>query len=96
MNMNLSSIPPGTVARIIHVSGGGPLRKRLVEMGVLPGVIVEVVRFAPLGDPMEVRIRGMSLSLRRREAANIEVQIIDWPSPAQHGHRHRHRSGRER
>jgi len=95
MNMNLGSIPPGTVARIVRVSGGGPLRKRLVEMGVLPGVVVEVVRFAPLGDPMEVRIRGMSLSLRRREASSIEVQIIDRPPPAQRGHRHRHRNGRD-
>lgn len=93
MKHKLSAAPVGSVARILSISVGGQLRKRLIEMGVLPGVVVEVVRFAPLGDPMELRIRGTSLSLRKAEASCIEVQLIERPAPARNRHRHGRRNG---
>jgi ferrous iron transport protein A len=55
------------------VQGGDSLVQRLLEMGLLEGETVEVVGFAPLGDPMEIRLRDYRLSLRRREAACITV-----------------------
>ncbi len=65
---------PGFRGRIVRVRGRGPVRRRLMEMGVTAGTEVEFERIAPLGDPMEVKIRGYHLSLRRSEAANIEVE----------------------
>ena len=71
--MTLADVPPGAAARVTAVADDAPVR--VLEMGVLPGVRVEVVRFAPLGDPMEVRVRGFHLSLRRAEAATVTVEI---------------------
>ena len=65
---------PGFHGRIVKVSGSGPVRKRLMEMGVTAGTEVELERFAPLGDPMEVKLRGYHLSLRKEEAANVSVE----------------------
>lgn len=59
---------------IREVNGVGPLRRRLLEMGVLPGTAFRVERVAPLGDPIEIRVRGYALSLRRAEAAHILVE----------------------
>ena len=71
--MTLADVPPGAAARVIAVGDDAPTR--VLEMGVLPGVRVEVVRLAPLGDPMDVRVRGFHLSLRRAEAASVTVEI---------------------
>ena len=59
--------------RIIGVRATGALRKRVLAMGMLPGVEVEILRSAPLGDPIEYRVKGYCLSLRRAEARLIEV-----------------------
>jgi len=69
----LSELEPGAKGRIVRVRGRGLLRKRLMDMGLVSGTELEVVRAAPLGDPMEIRIRGYLLSLRRSEAEHIEV-----------------------
>lgn len=50
--------------------------ERIEEMGLTPGEIVEIIRFAPLGDPLEIKIRGYSLSLRKEEANLIEVELV--------------------
>ncbi len=71
--MTLADVPPGAAARVTAVADDAPTR--VLEMGVLPGVRVEVVRLAPLGDPMDVRVRGFHLSLRRAEAASVTVEI---------------------
>ncbi len=75
MNTNLSKLAPGARARITAVGAIGPVRRRLMDMGVLPGERVEVQKVAPLGDPIEVRIRSYSLSLRRSEAEGIAVEV---------------------
>jgi len=58
-------------ARILEINKELPLRQRLMEMGLTPGTSVEVVRVAPLGDPIEVMFRGFRLSLRKHDAAHI-------------------------
>lgn len=68
-------IPPGTSAIIKELSGDSQLKRRLMEMGVIPGSSITLLRWAPLGDPAECRIRGYKLSLRRSEAALISVEI---------------------
>lgn len=59
--------------RVVGVRASGALRKRLLAMGMVPGADVEAVRAAPLGDPVEYRVKGYALSLRRAEAGLIEV-----------------------
>ena len=75
-NMDLRSLKPGTKARIIKVSGKGALHRRIMDMGVVPGTAIEVERVAPLGDPIEVKLKGYHLSLRKEEAANIFVEVM--------------------
>jgi ferrous iron transport protein A len=74
-NMTLTNLPVGSDARVISVSGTGRVTRRLMEMGVVPGVEVRVVKTAPFGDPIEVRVRGYSLAMRRTEADSVEVSI---------------------
>ncbi len=71
----LSDLCPGMKGRIAFVSGKGAIRKRLLEMGLTSDACFEVVRVAPLGDPIEIKIRGYYLSLRRSEAEQIEVEV---------------------
>ncbi len=61
----------GACVRVARVAGSGPLRQRLLDMGLTKGVCVTVQKVAPLGDPLEVRVRGYQLSLRKAEAACI-------------------------
>ncbi len=71
--IKLTELAIGQSARVVAVHGTGPLTQRLMEMGVIPGIGVEVIKTAPFGDPIEVRLRGYSLAMRRSEAAAIEV-----------------------
>lgn len=73
---SLAELKPGQRARIASLEGAGPLVQRLYEMGLLEGTMVTLVRRAPLGDPMEVRLMGYSLSLRAAEAARIKVVTL--------------------
>ena len=69
----LNCLPHGVGARVVGVRGTGAVSRRLMEMGVVPGARVSVVKAAPLGDPLEVRVRSYHLALRRSEAAEITV-----------------------
>ncbi|MCC6547823.1 ferrous iron transport protein A [Candidatus Sumerlaeota bacterium] len=70
---SLCDLEPGESARIVAVTSGNGIEQRLAEMGLTSGENVEVVRIAPLGDPIEIRIRGYHLSLRRSEAGLVHV-----------------------
>jgi Fe2+ transport system protein FeoA len=70
----LTSLAPGSRGVIAEIKVPGEQRGRLLEMGVLVGTTVELVRFAPLGDPVEIKVRGYHLSLRRHEAELILVR----------------------
>ena len=71
----LSELNPGEKGMITRVGPGGGIRRRLLDMGLVSGSEVEVERVAPLGDPMQVRIKGYHLTLRKEEAANIQVEV---------------------
>ena len=73
--MPLSHLTQGTQAEIVAFVEENPLAQRIEEMGITPGEKIEIVRLAPLGDPIEVKIRGYLLSLRRDEADLIKVRI---------------------
>ena len=72
----LSALAVGERARILSLDLPPEQRQRLLEMGLTIGVEIEVMRFAPLGDPVEIKVRGYLLSLRKREAAGIAVERI--------------------
>ncbi len=73
--MNLAKLKPGEKGRIVSIGAIGPLKRRLMDMGVLVGEEVKVEKMAPLGDPMEVSIKGYRLSLRKKEAEGIAVEV---------------------
>jgi ferrous iron transport protein A len=75
--VSLDGLRAGTPARVLAVRGEGPVARRLMEMGVVPGAPVRVVKVAPLGDPLEVRVRNYNLALRRSEAQTISVVTSD-------------------
>ena len=72
--MTLDKLPVGHAACIRMVGGEGALHDRLLEMGLIPGTVVQVSKLAPLGDPMEIFIQGYSLTVRKAEAAMISVR----------------------
>ncbi len=74
--LTLKHIRPGYKARVLKVRGSGAIRRRLMDMGISPGTTLEVKRVAPLGDPVEVKLRGYNLSLRKNEADAIDVEPI--------------------
>lgn len=71
----LSEFKKGESGRIAKVGGEGAMRRRLFDMGVTPGADVEMIKKAPLGDPIEVTIRGYQLTLRKAEAACVDVEM---------------------
>ncbi|REK10973.1 MAG: iron transporter [Planctomycetota bacterium] len=73
MNL-LAELPVGSRGRVRSIVGDDELSVRLLEMGLTPGVEVAVVGTAPLGDPLELELRGYRLSLRRSEAARVELE----------------------
>ena len=73
--MTLDQFPIGQDAVITQVGGEGALRCRLLDMGLIPKTTVRVEKIAPLGDPLELRVRGYSLSLRKEDARNIDVEV---------------------
>lgn len=71
----LTSVALGTTATVAEIKLPSASRPRLMEMGLLVGTQVELVRFAPLGDPVEIKVRGYNLTLRKHEAEQIWVSI---------------------
>lgn len=75
--MNLSEIKVNSYCKAIKILGEGPLKRRIMDMGITNGVMIYVRKVAPLGDPIEITIRGYELSIRKSEAKNIEVILCD-------------------
>ena len=73
--MTLRDLKPGQQGKVTSISTTGAMKRRIMDMGVTPGVEIRVVKVAPLGDPVEVNVRGYELSLRKDEAAQIRVQM---------------------
>lgn len=80
MTLDVANI--GEAVEVVTVGGERGFRRRLLELGLLPGTELRVLRIAPLGDPLELAARGTHLSIRRREAQMIEVKAVARPSGA--------------
>ena len=74
-DMTLDELKPGTKGRITAVGGEGELRLRLLDMGLIPKTTLTLQKIAPLGDPIEIRVRGYELTLRLEDAKNITVAL---------------------
>lgn len=74
MASTLNQIKPGCSCKVVNIGGNNILKNRLLCMGVTPGTVIEVVKVAPLGDPMELKIRNYNLSIRKKEASSIFVE----------------------
>ena len=72
----LAGMPIGARGRVIAIDGDDELSMRLMEMGLTPGIEVAVIGTAPLGDPLELELRGYHLSVRRSEAARVRVEPL--------------------
>ena len=72
--MALKDIKPGNAAKIVRINGAGPVKRRIMDMGLTKGTEVTVRKVAPLGDPIELTVRGYELSIRKDEAAAIDVE----------------------
>jgi ferrous iron transport protein A len=70
----LDQLGPGEEGVVLKVQGTGAVKRRIVDMGLVAGTAFKVQKFAPLGDPMEIKVKNFNLSLRKAEAALIEVQ----------------------
>ena len=70
----LKDVNIGATAQVVKLSGEGAIKRRIMDMGITKGVIVRVKRVAPLGDPIEITVRGYELSLRKEDAKMIEVE----------------------
>ncbi len=73
MEKTLKSLKPGESGTIVSIKGKGPIKRRLMDMGVVRGSEVIVEKVAPLGDPIEIKIKNYSLTLRKEAAENIIV-----------------------
>lgn len=73
--MTLDKLQIGEKATVQKITGKGPVRRRLMDMGVIRGVEIEALKSAPLGDPIEYKLRGYHLSLRKSEAQMIEITV---------------------
>ncbi len=74
---SLDVVDPGRTCVIQAVSGEGAIRTRMLEMGLIKGTVIKVIRVAPLGDPIEFEVKGYNLSLRKKEARMVAVRIMD-------------------
>ncbi|MCC8129093.1 MAG: ferrous iron transport protein A [Clostridiales bacterium] len=70
----LRDVQPGQTARVVRLHGEGPVRRRIMDMGITKGTDLTVRKVAPLGDPVEITVRGYELSVRKGDADCIEVK----------------------
>lgn len=75
-SMTLADLKKGESRKVISIRGEDRVTRRLMEMGVIPGVSVSMIKSAPFGDPLEIRVRGYSLALRRNEAETVELEKV--------------------
>ena len=72
--MNQKDVKVGSTVKVVRLTGEGPVKRRIMDMGITKGVEIYVRKVAPLGDPVEVNVRGYELSVRKADAAMIEVE----------------------
>ena len=72
--MNLADVPEGRKVKVLRVAGSSDIKQRMLDMGVMPATEIKVERYAPLLDPIHIKLKGYSLALRVSEGKNIEVE----------------------
>ena len=72
--MNLNEVKPGNCVKVVSISASGAMKRRMLDMGLIKGSELSVIKVAPLGDPMEVSLKGYNLTLRKEEARHITVE----------------------
>ena len=77
IDKTLNMLETGQRARVIQVKGRGSSRKLLLEMGMVPGTVLSVTKKAPLGDPVDFKLKGYNLSLRKQEAEMVIVEALE-------------------
>jgi len=70
----LRDVKNGESAKVVRINGDGALRKRILDMGITKGCVIDVIKVAPLGDPIYITLRGYDLSIRKEDASSIEVE----------------------
>jgi len=89
--MTLDELTIGERGIVSKVGGSGALRQHFLDMGVIPDTVIEIVKFAPTGDPVEIKLHGYELTIRKEDAAKIEIEAVDAAqeeSPASESRRH--------
>ena len=74
--MTLREVKVGQTAKVVKLNGTGPVKRRIMDMGITKGQLIQVIRVAPLGDPMEITVRNYELSVRKADAEMIEVELV--------------------
>ena len=74
--MTLREVQVGQSAKVLKLIGTGPVKRRIMDMGITKGQIIHVRKVAPLGDPMEITVRNYELSVRKADAEMIEVELV--------------------
>ena len=74
--MTLRELPLGKSAKVVKLTGEGAIKRRIMDMGITKGTELIVRKVAPLGDPIEITVRGYELSLRKADAKRIEVELL--------------------
>jgi len=77
MEKKLSELKPGEKGIILRVEGSGATKRRILDMGLVRGTEIKVIRRAPLGDPVEFLLKGYNLSLRKSEGDNVYVRVVE-------------------
>ncbi|MDO4404722.1 MAG: ferrous iron transport protein A [Atopobiaceae bacterium] len=75
--MTLREVQIGQSAKVVKLNGTGPVKRRIMDMGITKGQLITVIRVAPLGDPMEITVRNYELSVRKADAEMIEVELVE-------------------
>jgi ferrous iron transport protein A len=75
-NISLQTLQPGQYGRVVSITGDGAIKRRIIDMGIVVGCKIKLQKFAPLGDPLEIKVRNFNLSLRKREADLIKIEAL--------------------
>lgn len=75
--MTLRDAQVGQTVKVVKLHGTGPVKRRIMDMGITKGQVITVIRVAPLGDPIEITVRGYELSVRKADCEMIEVELVE-------------------
>lgn len=75
--MTLREVSVGQTVKVVKLTGTGPVKRRIMDMGITKGQIITVVRVAPLGDPIEITVRGYGLSVRKADCEMVQVEPVE-------------------